>query len=63
MTQLPKGIERDDTVHGRIYYTRVQLMRYAKECVNDYITTLRQPEPQPARGSAVDDLMSSMGIR
>lgn len=66
-TPLPRGIERDDTVHGRLYYTRAQLLQYAI----DYADQERQAEPempQPRQGStprskAVDDLLRGMGMR
>ena len=32
----PKGIERDQTTHGRLYYTGEDLRRYALQCVEEY---------------------------
>jgi isocitrate lyase len=30
--KLPQGVERDDTEHGRLYYTRAQMLAYGIEC-------------------------------
>lgn len=65
-TPLPKGIERDDTVHGRLYYTRAQMLAYGLDCVDAAVRQIqaaRQPESKPgARSAAVDDLLSKMGM-
>lgn len=34
-TPLPRAITRDETEHGKLYYTRQQLIDYGKRCVED----------------------------
>ena len=46
----PKGIERDDTEHGRLYYTADDLRRYGLQCVEEYKRCQRkETAPQPAQ--------------
>lgn len=33
---LPKGIERDETEHGKIYYTRKQMIEFAQAAINSH---------------------------
>ena len=66
----PKGIERDDTEHGRLYYTADDLRRYALQCVEEYkrcnpdgdkcerVNPLKSATP---RGAVVDELMRGFG--
>lgn len=66
----PKGIERDDTEHGRLYYTADDLKRYGLQCVEEYkrcnpgrtesVNPLKSDTP---RSKVVDDLMSMMGMK
>ena len=66
----PKGIERDDTEHGRLYYTADDLKRYGLQCVEEYkrCNTERTESVNPLksvtpRSGVVDDLMSMMGMK
>ena len=66
----PKGIERDDTEHGRLYYSSKDLMRYGLQCVAEYkrcnpdrstesINPLRGGAPLP---DSVNDLFTKFGF-
>lgn len=60
----PKGIERDQTAHGRLYYTGDDLRRYGLQCVEEYkrCNPERSKEsvnPLSQRGSMSDRLRSS----
>lgn len=58
---LPKGIERDETEHGKIYYTRKQMIEFAQAAINSHkevIGGTKTPD-----GPAVSDLMRMMGMR
>lgn len=55
----PKGIERDDTEHGKLYYTGDQLRRYGLQCVEEY----KRCQKETPRSDVVDDLMSMMGMK
>jgi len=68
-TPLPRGIERDETVHGRLYYTRAQLMAFGQARVDEALQNERgasrtrsSPHGAAPRSAAVDDLMSKMGV-
>ena len=67
MTQLPKGVERDDTVHGRRYYSKAELMddarRYAADQQARRPAHAPRPEPASSGSEVVDDLMGMMGLR
>lgn len=56
LPKLPRGISRDETEHGRIYYTRAQMMAYGRECY-DYEPPYEQPKHSAGSGDVVDDLM------
>ena len=43
----PKGIERDDTEHGRLYYTADDLRRYGLQCVEEYKRCQRKVKKSP----------------
>lgn len=58
----PKGIERDDTEHGRLYYTADDLKRYGLQCVEEYKRCNPQKTATP-QCDVVDDLMSMMGMK
>ena len=58
----PKGIERDDTEHGRLYYTADDLRRYGLQCVEEYKRCQRKETATP-RSDAVDELMRGFGIK
>jgi hypothetical protein len=57
----PKGFERDDTEHGKLYYTSDQLKKYGIQCVEEYKRC--QKKPESPRSEVVDDLMSMMGMK
>lgn len=62
----PKGIERDDTEHGRLYYSAEDLRRYGLQCVEEYKrcnTERSNPQKAAPRCDVVDDLMSMMGMK
>ena len=35
---LPRGIDRDATIHGRIYFTRQQMQDYGRACADAVLT-------------------------
>ena len=49
---LPAGLERDQTEHGRIYYTRAQLKAYGHACATAML--IAQAKPHPPQGAASD---------
>lgn len=55
---LPKGIERDETEHGKIYYTRKQMIEFAQAAINSHKEVVGDTS-----GPAVSDLMRMMGMR
>lgn len=65
LPKLPRGIERDDTEHGKIYYTRAQMMAYGQECADIAMGIVaRKDDPSDARNysKAVDDLFQKFGM-
>lgn len=68
----PKGIERDDTVHNKLYYTSEDLRRYGLQCVEEYkrcnpdgdkcerVNPLKSATPMP---DVVRDLFGKMGMK
>jgi hypothetical protein len=66
MVQLPKGIERDDTVHGKLYYTRAQMIHYAKQCVEKALNGELDEPPTKTDSkvdSKVEELMNIFGMK
>ena len=65
-TPLPRGIERDETVHGKRYYTRAQLLAYGNQCFADG-AACKPSAGSPYKGSekpiTVDDLMNIFGMK
>lgn len=66
----PKGIERDQTTHGRLYYTSDDLKRYGLQCVEEYKRCMVERANQAAFGEdvgklskAFSDLFSKMGVK
>jgi hypothetical protein len=52
----PKGIERDETEHGKLYYTRKQMI--------DFATRAMEHEPEyPRNSKAVDDFAKVFGFK
>ena len=31
---MPPGIDRDETQHGKLYFTRKQMVEYARRCID-----------------------------
>ena len=58
----PKGIERDDTEHGKLYYTADDLKRYGLQCVEEYKRCQRKETATP-RSDVVDELMRGFGMK
>ena len=58
----PKGIERDDVQHGRLYYTSEDLRRYGLQCVEEYKRCQRKDTETP-RSEVVDELLRKMGMK
>lgn len=67
----PKAIERDQTEHGKLYYTGDQLRKYGLQCVEEYkrcnpdtktgnVNPLRRSTPSC---DVVNDLMGMMGMK
>lgn len=59
---MPKGVERDDTVHGKLYYTRDDMRRFGLQCVEEYKRCQNKPAAPFGSGSdVVDELMGFIG--
>lgn len=63
---LPRGIERDDTVHGRLYYSRQQIIYYGdmcfaagKEATRKEIAARKPPE----NPDVLNELFGKFGIK
>lgn len=67
----PKGIEHDDTEHGKLYYTSEQLRQYGLQCVEEYKrcspdqkTESVNPLSRKTQScGVVDELFGRMGMR
>lgn len=63
----PQGIERDDVVHGKIYYTGDQLRKYGLQCVEEYKRCNPDPKTESVnplrRSGVVDELFGRMGMK
>lgn len=60
LPSLPAGIERDNTVQGRIYYTRAQMTAYGHACATAVL--LGQTKPYQQDNTTVEDLRKMFGI-
>lgn len=56
---LPKGIERDDTEHGKLYWTRAQMLAYGAECAKHAASQVKPVH----QSKAVDDLSKIFGFK
>lgn len=60
---MPKGVEKDDAVHGRIYYTRLQMISYGQQCVDLALSAIYESEEQRTDGkSSVEELFNIFGM-
>jgi len=68
---LPKGNSRDDTQHGQLYFTLAQMREYGQACAEFALTEIDKSRmqhnasgqsPKGSYGSAVDELLSKMGM-
>jgi len=57
---IPKGIERDQTEHGRLYYSRKQLQEYGHACALAMV--LKEAKTQKTRDINLDDLRRMFGM-
>lgn len=69
---LPRGIERDDTEHGKLYYTRAQMLAYGLACAAyemakvDASRVKNNASGQPQKGaysSALEDVFNKFGMK
>ena len=56
--KLPQGISRDDTEHGRLYYTRAQMLAYGIECAKHAASQVKPVH----QSKAVEDLYKIFGF-
>lgn len=62
---LPRAICRDETEHGKLYYTRAQMMEYGKSCAEDAIKTIdasRKKNNASGQQNQVEDLLRAFGM-
>lgn len=72
-TPLPRGIDRDDTEHGKLYYTRSQMLAYGLAYAADEMSKVdasrmkNNASGQPGKGAgssaAIADLMNKFGMK
>ena len=55
---LPQGIERDQTVHGKLYYTRDQMRKYAMDVLNYTVKIV--PDKAPNSPPGLDALFKGL---
>jgi len=63
---LPEGIYRDDTQHGKLYFTLAQIRSYGQECFDagrQSTTIAGRAESKTPTSTDVDWLMSKMGMK
>ena len=63
---LPECICRDDTQHGKLYFTLEQIREYGKECFDagmQSTTIAGRAESKIPTSPDVDWLMSKMGMK
>lgn len=60
-TQLPRAITRDETQHGKLYYTRKQLIDYGQRCVKD--AAKKEKIEKPNYSEAINEILHGMGIK
>ena len=62
---VPRGIERDDTEHGKLYYTRAQLLAYGHQRFADGMAckpASGSPYKASEKPTTIDDLMNIFGM-
>lgn len=60
-TPLPLGIERDQTEHGKLYYSRRQMIEYGQRCAD--AERDRLTGPINSGDETVDFLSGMMGMK
>jgi hypothetical protein len=60
-TQLPPGVERDQTEHGKLYFTRRQMVEYGQRCADAERDRLQGPIK--SGDETVDFLRGMMGMK
>ncbi len=63
---LPEGICRDDTQHGKLYFTLSQIRAYGQECFDDgrkSTAIAGRSESKTPTSTDIDRLMSKMGMK
>lgn len=65
MPPLPRAIERDETEHGKLYYTRAQVLAYGEACVdaNKKEKDALSAAMNGSYSKAVDDIMGKFGMK
>ena len=60
-TPLPRAITRDETEHGKLYYTRQQLIEYGRRCAEE--ATMPAPKHSDDSGfpEALGELFGRFG--
>lgn len=62
--ELPPGIERDQTEHGKLYYTRRQMIEYGQRCADAERSRIETNSKRTAMDDGgVDFLRGMMGMK
>ncbi len=64
--KLPPGISRDETVHGKLYYTRAQMIEYGRLCAEEAMKSIdasRMKNNASGQSKTVNDLMGIFGMK
>lgn len=66
--KLPSGISRDETQHGKLYYTRAQMLEYGRLCAEDAMqkidaSRMKSNASGQFKSSSVEDLMGIFGMK
>ncbi len=66
--KLPPGISRDETQHGRLYFTKAQMVEYGRLCAEDAMQTIdasrmKNNSSGQFKSSSVEDFMGIFGMK
>ena len=65
-TPLPRGIERDDTQHGKLYYTKAMLLAYGDKRASAAMAKIdasRMKNNTSGQAMETEDLMRCFGMK